>query len=100
MIPTKVAATPKIEAARTTGRFSIIEMLRVLADEGVVEGEGAELVDSDGDVPFSTDDGVANDVSESTIFVGGACPPMNALHFASSPSYSFAPVHLSHLTKS
>jgi len=95
MIPTKVAATPKIEAARITGRFSIIEMLRVLADEGVVEGEGAELdvADCDGNVPFP--DEVAN-APESTEFVGGLCPPMNALHFASSPSYAFAPVHLSH----
>ena len=38
MTPARVAATPKIEAARIVGRFPINERLRELAGEDVIKG--------------------------------------------------------------
>ena len=124
MTPARVAATPKIEAARTIGRFSISEILRALADEGVVEGVGVAPVSVGGFVTFPdgtplTPDDSAGDSravvtvtkgrSEKTVCktkvdvvvgasVGTPCPPKNASQSAFAALYSSSPpMHSAHL---
>jgi len=43
MTPARVAATPKIEAAKIVGRFPINERLRELAGEDVIKGGRVEF---------------------------------------------------------
>lgn len=99
---------PKIDAARTIGRFSFSEVWSALAGEGVFEAEGAlvPLVDVDvviDVVSFAVVDVLANGVCTAFVFVdvgsavGGFCPPINASHSAAAGEYSSWPVHLSHL---
>ena len=97
------------------GRFSINEMLRALADEGVFVPVGVELelVAALLVVEGGDDDGATDDVWLSvaptdcaslfvdTVYsvVGRCCPPLNALHCASAFANPSSPIHLSHLRK-